>query len=108
MDKDEILKKSREENKNRDFVETEVLGKANGIALGVGMLVCCLISVLHAIFRDGPDYSAWTVLWAAYATVCLFKYAKLRRRHELLFGLLYTGFSLFFFAVYLHRTLGVF
>lgn len=108
MDKDEILKKSREENRDRDFVEAEVLGKANGIALGVGMLVCALLSVLHAIFRDGPDYSAWTVLWAAYATVCLYKYAKLRRRHELFFGLLYAGFSLFFFVIYLRRTLEIF
>ena len=108
MDKDEILAKSREENKDRDFVEAEVLAKANGIALGVGMLVCALLSVLHAIFRDGPDYSAWTVLWAAYATVCLYKYAKLRRRHELFFGLLYAGFSLFFFVIYLRRTLRVF
>lgn len=108
MDKEEILKKSREENKDRDFVEAEVLGKANGVGLGVGMLVCSLLSVLHAIFRDGPDYSAWTVLWAAYATVSLFKYAKLRRRYELFFGLVYIGFSLFFFLVYLRRTLGVF
>ena len=44
MDKDEILKKSREENKNRDFVEAEVLNRANAIALAVGVMVCGVVS----------------------------------------------------------------
>ena len=47
MDRDEILKKSREENKNRDFVEAEVLNRANAIALAVGVMVCGVVSILR-------------------------------------------------------------
>ena len=45
MNKDEILKKSREENKGCDFVEGAVLAKANALSLGVGMIVC--LSLIH-------------------------------------------------------------
>ena len=108
MDKDEILNKSREENKDRDFVELDVLHKANNIALSVSMLICALISVLRAIFRNSPDYAVWVVQFGMLSTVMLVKFAKLRRRHELLLGLLYGGFSVCFFVFYLHFELGVF
>ena len=108
MDKDEILKRSREENKDRDFVEAEVLNQANRIALAVSMLLCALLSGLHAIFREKPDCAVWVVQFGILATGMLVKFAKLRRRHELLLGLLYGGFSLCFFVFYLHFGLGIF
>ena len=108
MDKEEILAKSREENRDRDFVEAEVLNHANSIALSVSLTICAIVSTLHAIFRNSVDYAVWIVQFGILSTVMLVKFAKLRRRHELLLGLLYGGFSVFFFALYLHLELGVF
>lgn len=108
MDRDEILKRSREENKDRDFVEEAVLATANSLSLGVGMIVCGLVSVLSAIFQGGPEYSVWTVMWAIHASTFLFKYRKLRKRHELMMGLFYIALAVFFFVCYLHLKLGVF
>ena len=42
------------------------------------------------------------------ATGMLAKYAKLKKRHELLLGLGYGALSLFFFVFYLRRVLEVF
>ena len=108
MDKDEILARSRKENRDRDFVEEEAINRAHSIALSVGMMVCGLISVLNSIFRDSVDFSVWVVRWAIWSCVFLVKYQRLRRRHELLLGLLYAGLSVFFFILSLHRELGVF
>ncbi len=105
MDRDEILKRSREENKDQDLVDLEVLHRANNIALSVSMLICALISVLHAVFRDSPDYAVWIVQFGMLSTVMLVKFAKLRRRHELLLGLLYLAFCVTFFVFYLHDLL---
>ena len=91
MDKDEILKKSREENKDRDLV-----------------MVCGLLSVLHAVFRDSVDYGVWVVMWAISSSVFLVKYHRLRKRHELALGLFYGALSVFFFVLYLRRELGGF
>ena len=108
MDKEEILEKSRKENRDRDLVEAEVLHRANNIALSVSMLICALVSVLHAIFRDSPDYAVWIVQFGMLSAVMLVKFSRLRRRHELLLGILYGGFCLCFFAFYLHFELEVF
>lgn len=108
MDKDEILAKSRRENRDRDFVEEETIHRAHSIALSVGMMVCGLISVLNGIFGDSVAFSVWVVMWAIWSSIFLVKYRRLRRRHELLLGLLYAGLSVFFFVLYLHRELGVF
>ena len=108
MDKDEILAKSREENKDRDFVEAEVLAKANSIALSVGIFVCGILSILHVIFRDTVDYSAWTVYFSALTTIMIVKFVKLRKRHELVIGLFYGACCVMFFAFYLRDVLGAF
>ena len=107
MDRDEILERSRKENKDRDFVEAEVMATANSFALSVSAIVCGVLSALHAIFADTPDFSVWTVFFSMLATTMLIKYAKLRRRHELIIGLLYLGFCVFFFVLYLYKLLGV-
>lgn len=107
MDKDEILAKSRKENKDMDFVEAEALAKANSIALSVGIMVCGLLSVLSAIIKEHVDYAAWTVYFSALATQMIVKYVKLRRRHELLIGLFYAVCCVMFFVFYLRDVLGV-
>ena len=108
MDKEEILAKSRKENRDRDFVEEEVINRAHSIALSVGMMVCGLISVLSSIFQENPDLSVWVVMWSIWSCVFVVKYRRLRKRHELVLGLLYAGLSVFFFVLYLRRELGVF
>ena len=108
MDRDEILERSRKENRDRDFVEEEAVHKAYSFAFSVTMLVCGLLSVLSAIFRDSMDLSVWLVMWSMWSCVFLVKYRRLRKRRELVLGLMYVGLSVFFFVLYLHRELGVF
>lgn len=108
MNKDEILKKSREENKDRDFVEAEVLNRANAIAIAVGIMVCGVLSVLRGLLSEkGTEPAVWVVMFGMMSAGMLVKFVKLRRRHELLLGLLYLGFCLFFFALYLRDLLGM-
>ena len=98
MDKDEILARSRKDNRDRDFVEAEAMVKANEAAFIAGVLLCSLLSVLHAIFQDSVDYAVWTVMFGMMATIMLAKFVRLRKRHELLLGLGYLGLSMFFFG----------
>jgi len=106
MDKDEILARSREENRDRDFVEAEALNKANAVALSVGIIMCGLLSVLRVIFSDALDYGIWTVYFSVLTTTMIVKYVKLRRRHELMLGLSYAACCVMFFIFYLRDLLG--
>ena len=108
MDKDEILERSRKEHKDMDFVELEVNNKANMIANLVGVMVCAALTLIHAIVRDSVDASAWTVMFSILSAIMLVKYAKLRRRHELVVGLLYLVSAICFFLGYLRHVLEVF
>ena len=108
MDKDEILERSRKEHKDMDLVELEVNNKASMIANLVGVMVCTVLTLIHTIVRESVDTSAWTVMFSILSTIMLVKYVKLRRRHELVVGLLYLVSATCFFLGYLRHVLEVF
>ena len=47
MNKEEILARSRNENKGMDIMELQSLEKASRIAAQVGMLLCCFVAVME-------------------------------------------------------------
>lgn len=106
MDRDEILKKSRAENKNRDFVELKAIAEASQLAIKTGVVVCCLIAVLHIALTGRVTYSIWPVYFSILTTVSLTKYHKLRRWYDLLVSLLFLAAFLFFFVMFLRNPLG--
>ena len=108
MDKDEILERSRKEHKDRDFVEDEALAQASKLAIWVGTIVCGLLTILQAVFQNSVVYGIWTLMFSILATTMLVKFAKLRKRHELIGGLSYLVLAIFFFVRYLLDLLGVF
>lgn len=107
MDKDEILAKSRAENKNKDIAELEVICQASKISGRAGLLICCVIAILEAIFTGRPSMSTWAIFFGMLAVLMLVKFVKLRRRHELLVAILYCLLFLAFFTAYILRLAGV-
>ena len=107
MDKDEILERSRKEHKDRDFVEDEALAQASKIAITVGMIVCGLLTIIQAYAQHRVDYGAWTLIYSIISTIDWVKFAKLRRRLNLVGGLIYLVGAIFFFILYLRDILGV-
>ena len=59
MNKEEILKASRKENKNKDLAEIEVMYQAGSHASRVGALACCLVSLLSSML--GTYYALQSV-----------------------------------------------
>lgn len=106
MDKEEILEKSRRENKNKDLEEMQVLTWAVGIATRVGLLICCLLSVLEVLFRDRVNMASYTIFFGILGTTMLLKYVKLRRKHELLIAIIYLALFVFFFVLHLCSLVG--
>ena len=93
MNKEEILAKSRAENKGSDEREKQVLIKAGQIAFTVGGVMCMLIvlfnSILEMVDQGGTrfDPKLNTMLWSIYlsmlGSLSLYKYIKLKKKHEL-------------------------
>ena len=100
MDKEEILEKSRSENKDRDEMEHDVFAKAGQKACAVGGMLCAVIIILEAVFSDTVNVSTWAVYLSMSGTMLMYKYIRLRKKHELIFGGIQLALAAVFFCVY--------
>ena len=93
MNRDEILEKSRKENKNRDYAELEVAYQAGNMAWRVGATVCCVISVISYWIINVMLLSPWIIYFSMLGTNYLVQYIKVKRKTDL-------------FLVVVHYTMG--
>ena len=107
MDKEKILESSRKENKNRDFVELEVAARAGHIAGRVGAAVCVLLSLVVRLLTDSYLLSPWVVYFSILTTHTLVKYARLKRKTDLILGILYLAMCLSFLVFFVLRLVEV-
>ncbi len=70
MTKDEILEKSRQENKDSDERQKALTQKSLAISGAVGMMLCGIIATLEAIFGDSTTlfYGCFSIHWGMQAT----------------------------------------
>ena len=83
MNKDEILAKSRKENKNRDYAELEVAYQAGHMAWRVGATVCCVISVISHCLIKIMLCSPWIIYFSMLGTNYLVQYRRAKRKTDL-------------------------
>ena len=105
MDKEEILAKSRIENKNRDIYEQEVLKKANDAAVIVMMVLAVIFFTAQLFTGGGMNWGIWALVFSANMTTFWVKYIKLRHRHELALALVYTALVLTASGYHIHSLL---
>lgn len=90
MNKDEILAKSRAENKNKDVYEQEVLKQASRSAVVVQMALATVFFVIQIFSGGGINWGLWALVFSANMTINWVKYLKLHRKRELLIAIAYT------------------
>lgn len=89
MDKDEVLKASRRENKNRDLAELEVTLQAGNYAARTGALVCCIVSLLSSLIARVMPYSPWIIYFSIICTQWLVRFIRLKRKSDLILAILF-------------------
>ena len=105
--KEKILESSRRENKNRDLAEMEVTAQAGNIAGRVGATVCVVLTLIFRIFTKTYFLSPWVVYFSILTTHTLVKYARLKRKTDLILAILYLAMCLTFFAFFILRLVEV-
>ena len=103
MDREEILARSRAENRGQDEREKAAMARAGQVASAAGGIVSSLVLTLNAIFGrmgDASTFVAWAVYLSITGSILLVKYQKLGKKHELVFGLAQIALALTFFAFY--------
>lgn len=113
MNKEEILAKSRKENKNQDIFELEIVNKGSNIAMRIGLLICCLISLVSAIFIANNNYwilaamPCWAIYFSMLGTLFIYKFYCRHKRHELIFSIIYISVCILMLVRFMLYILGV-
>lgn len=98
MEKDEILKLSREENQNKDLAEQDASAYAGSIAARVGASACCLTSLLFRLAAGQFPFSPWAIYFSILSAHSFAKYGRLKKKTDLLLGCAYCAMCVLAFA----------
>ena len=103
MNKEEILEKSRKENKNQDIYEKEVIFQGNRYANIVAAVLATIFFVIQIFTGGGTNYGLYAVVFSMPMTGFWIKYKKLHRKHELFVAVCYTIGVLMFSVAHIYE-----
>ena len=103
MDKEDVLAKSRAENRERDMFEREVLREGGYAGAIVSALLAFSLCTIRVIFGCGIDYGLWAVIAASFAANFTVKARRRQRRHERLVAAGYTFLAIALSAAYIYQ-----
>lgn len=89
MRKEEILAKSREENKKNDPYLVEIQRRSSSFSGVVVVLLSTILFTIQLAMDKGFNFGLYAVAFAYGATDFLVRYFYLRRRREVIFGAIY-------------------
>ena len=78
MDRNEILEKSRAENRSRDIAEIETIKRSSAFALIISMVFAILLTALHLIVSMRVDYGIIATVFSMSFGMNLFRTIKNR------------------------------
>lgn len=99
MDKDEILKRSKKENRGYDERELQITAKAWQIGGAVGIIICGAAMLLLGVLSDAPmKYGAdnLAIYFGMIAAVYSYKAIKLKSKLEAALAAAFWAFFAFF------------
>ena len=101
MNRDEILLRSQRENKGQDVASLEVSKACILVGWIVAVVLLAFVSVVDAIVYERMNNGIFFAVTAGCAAIFLLKYQKLRKRHELVIGIVYTVAALLFLTAWI-------
>lgn len=90
MNKEEILAKSRQENKEKDLYELEVKNNASRIASIASLIICAVLYAAEIMICGNRNYGLWTIIAAFIAGTFLYTGIKFKNKKKIAIGVLWT------------------
>ena len=86
MNKEEILAKSRQENKNIDLVELEIMNRSKLLAGSIAGNLCFILFLAQILNTGKGNYALLAVLTSYIAVNSIHKGIMLKKRSSIIFG----------------------
>ena len=100
MTKDEILERSREDNKTRDEMEKNVFFKSGQSAAAVGGII------VEEFITNKTNFGIAAILLSMTGTMLLTKYIKLKKNYYLIFSVLELAVAAAFIILHIIQLVG--
>ena len=89
MNREEILAKSKEENRGQDIANLEAAKDSMQSGWISAICILAVVAVVEAMKYGRMNYGIFLAVMAGSAAVFISKYLKLHKRHELILSVLY-------------------
>ena len=107
MNKEEILAKSRAENRGRDEADLDTERKGAWIGWAVGIIGTLLVSLIDRIILGDFDYGLMLIFFLMGSVVFFYKYHMLKKKLWLLVALCYAFSTVLFLTAWLLQLLKI-
>lgn len=103
MNKEDILAKSREENKQRDLFEQEVLVKAGNAGAIAAAILATIFVIVQLIVGSGMSYGMYAIVFSVPAAGFIVKSIQMKRRREIVLAVIWTIGALVFSIAHIYQ-----
>lgn len=107
MNKDEILEKSRRENKNQDIYEKEVIKSSNNIGVVVAAILAAVFFIMQVLLGEGQNYGLYAILFSIPACNFVMKAIRLKRKHEIALAVFYVFATIAFSIAHIYELISI-
>ena len=103
MNKEEILAKSKQENRGQDIANLEVSKASMQFGWITAVCLLALVAVVEAIVYERMNTGIFFAVTAGCSAIFINKYLKLRKRHEFYIAIVYMIVAIAFFIAWILR-----
>lgn len=103
MNKEEILEKSRKENKIQDIFEKEILQQGGNVGAMTAAILATAFFVIQIFVGKGMNYGLYAVIFSIPSAGFIVKAIRLKRRHEIIVAVIYIIATLMFSVAHIYN-----
>lgn len=103
INKDEILSKSRKENKDKDLFKIEVQIIAGNVGSITAIILATIFFVTQSLIGDGLDFGLYAIIFSVSAAGFIVKAIRMKRRRDIVLSIIYTLVTLILSVVHIYK-----
>ena len=101
MNKEEILVKSRKDNKAMDEMELIAQVKAGKLAMTIGAILCMIFLMLDTLRNGGVNQLLFSVYLGMHSVFHFAIFKGIHKKNDLIFGIIFGFFAVCFIGLYI-------
>lgn len=105
MNKEEILKKSRSENKNQDIYGKEIQRDGGSAGAFTATILASIFFVIQILSGGGMNYGLYAIVFSITATSSAIRAFRMKRRSDILIAIVYVMLVLILSAVHIFNVI---